>query len=163
MADAVVIDDGGSTRIKRVLPAAGVGEMDSLLNVKGINTTKKGSTHSVNDNFTTVMIVCQDKTGNPFTQTVPLNGGDVEISSALEQKVTAIVNGGKLDLTVFSETSEPIVEAKQHAGKRRYVVSNSGPIQTVKVNGTLVYNTGNGGPLPQGATAPILYTSVVLT
>ena len=162
MADAVVIDDGGSTRIKRVMRGNGVGEMDSLLNIKDINTTRRGSTHSVNDAFTTVMIVCQDKTGKPFAQTMPL-AGDVEISSALEQKVLATVNGGDLDLTLFSDTSEPIVEAKQHAGKRRYVVSNSGPIQTVKVNGTIVYSTGNGGPLPTGANVPILYTSVVLT
>jgi hypothetical protein len=161
MADAVVIDDGGSTRIKRILPGSGVGEMDSLLNVKGITTTRRGSTHSVNDSFTTVMIVCQDKAGQPFTVSVPLNG-DVEISSALGQKVLATPNGAKLDLTVFSDTSEPIVEAKQHAGKRRYVVSNSGPIETVRVNGTLVYNT-SGAPLPQGANTPILYTSVVLS
>jgi len=161
MADAVVIDDGGSTRIKRVLPG-GVGEMDSLLNVKSITTTRRGSTDSVSDSFTTVMIVCQDKTGNPFTLTAALTG-DVEVASALEQNVTARMNGVKLDLTVFSDKSEPIVEAKQHGGKRRYVVSNSGPIETVSVNGTMVYDTRPGGLLPPGASRPILYTSVVLT
>jgi hypothetical protein len=162
MAEPVVIDDGGSTRIKRVLPGNGVGEMDSLLNIKNITTTRRGSTHSVNDPFTTVMIVCQDKTGNPFTLTVGFTG-DVEVASALEQNVLARVNGGNLDLTVFSDRSEPIVEAKQHGGKRRYVVSNSGPIETVKVNGTTVYDTRPGGLLPAGASRPILYTSIVLS
>jgi hypothetical protein len=162
MADPVIIDDGGSTRIKRVLPGTGVGEMDSLLNVKVFTPPRRGSNDSVNDTFTSVMIVCQDKTGNPFTLTVGLTG-DVEIASALGQNVSARMNGSKLDLTVFSDTSEPIVEAKQHGGKRRYVVSNSGPIETVKVNGTLVLDTRPGGLLPAGASRPILYTSVVLS
>jgi hypothetical protein len=162
MADAVVIDDGGSTRIKRMLPGNGVGEMDSLLNIKDLNTTRRGSTHSVNDDFTTVMIVCQDKTGNPFKLTVDLTGA-VEVASALAQNVSAKMNGGNLDLAVFSDKSEPIVEAKQHGGKRRYVVSNSGPIETVKVNGAIVYDTRPGGLLPDGASRPILYTSVVLS
>lgn len=161
MADAVVIDDGGSTRIKRILPG-GVGEMDSLLNITDITTTRRGSTHTVNDSFTTVMIVCQDKTGAPFTLTVNLTGV-VEVASALQQNVSAKMNGGNLDLTVFSDRSEPIVEAKQHGGKRRYVVSNSGPIETVKVNGAIVYDTRPNGLLPQTASRPILYTSVVLT
>jgi hypothetical protein len=162
MAEAVVIDDGGSTRIKRVLGANGVGEMDSLLNVKGITPSpRKGSTHNVNDAFTSVLIVFQDKTGNPFTMTFTLTRG-VDITSALGQNVSAKANGTKLDLTVFSDTSEPIVEAKQHDGKRRYVVSNSGPIETVTVDGTLVLDTRQG-PLPTGANRPILYTSVVLT
>src|SRR5262245_24021425 len=161
MADAVVIDDGGSTRIKRILPG-GVGEMDSLLNIIDLNTTRRGSTHAVSDTFTKAMIVCQDKTGAPFTLTVNLTG-TVEIASALQQNVSAQMNGGNLDLTVFSDRSEPIVEAKQHGGKRRYVVSNSGPIETVKVNGTMVYDTRPNGLLPQGASRPILYTSVVLT
>ena len=136
--------------------------MDSLLNIIDLNTTRRGSTHAVSDTFTTAMIVCQDKTGTPFTLTVTLTG-TVELASALQQNVSAKMNGGKLDLTVFSDRSEPIVEAKQHGGKRRYVVSNSGPIETVKVNGTIVYDTRPNGLLPQGASRPILYTSVVLT
>jgi len=43
------------------------------------------------------------------------------------------------------------------------VVSNSGPIETVKVNGAIVYDTRPNGLLPQTASRPILYTSVVLT
>jgi hypothetical protein len=163
MADPVIIDDGGSTRIKRVLPGNGVGEMDSLLNVKGLTPSpRRGSIETVKEPFTSVLIVCQDKTGSPFTLTFALSS-DVEISSALQQNVLAKINGVNLDLTVFSDTSEPIVEAKQHGGKRRYIVSNSGPIETVKVNGALVLDTRPGGTLPSGASRPILYTSVVLT
>jgi hypothetical protein len=163
MAEPVVIDDGGSTRIKRVLPGNGVGEMDLLLNVKDLTPSpRRGSTDSVNDTFSQVLIVCQDKTGKPFSLTVALSG-DVDIASSLGQNVLAKMNGGSLALTIFSDKSDPIVEAKQHGGKRRYVVSNSGPIQTVTVNGTLVFDTRPGGVLPQGASRPILYTSVVLT
>ena len=41
MGDPVVIDDGGSTRIKRVLPG-GVGDMDSLLNIKDLTPNRRG-------------------------------------------------------------------------------------------------------------------------
>ena len=161
MGEPVVIDDGGSTRIKRVLPG-GVGDMDALLNIKDLAPNRRGSTDTLNDTFTQVLIVCQDKTGNPFTKTVPFSG-EVEIASALQQNVSAKMNGGNFSLTVFSDKSEPIVEAKQHGGKRRYVVSNSGPIESVKVNGTIVFDTRPNGVLPPGANRPILYTSVVLT
>ena len=62
-------------------------------------------------------------------------------------------------------TSDPIVEAKQHKKKRRYVVSNSGPIEKILVDGTIVFNVRQGETtvLPATATKPIVYTSVVLT
>ena len=43
MAEPVIFDDGGSTRIKRVLPGNGVGEMDSLLNVDDLGGGVRGS------------------------------------------------------------------------------------------------------------------------
>src|SRR4029453_10190215 len=109
MADPVIIDDGGSTRIKRVLPGNGVGEMDSLLNVKGLTPSpRRGSSETEKEPFTSVLIVCQDKTGSPFTLTFALSS-DVEISSALQQNVLAKINGVNLDLTVFSDTTKPMV------------------------------------------------------
>ena len=43
MADAVIVDDGGSTRIKRVMSGTAVGAMDSLLDVDDLGAGKKGS------------------------------------------------------------------------------------------------------------------------
>ena len=163
MAAPVIFDDGGSTRIKRVLPGNGVGEMDSLLNVDDLGGGVRGSSHKVNDNFTQVLIVCQDKTGNAFSSSHALNGA-VEVISGLNQQVSAQMVSGDLLLTISSNASDPIVEAKQHKKKRRYVVSNSGPIETVTINGTKVYDTGASGTmLPAGADRPVLYTSIVLT
>lgn len=163
MAAPVIFDDGGSTRIKRVLPGNGVGEMDSLLNVDDLGSGVRGSSHKVNDSFTQVLIVCQDKTGNAFSSSHALKGA-VEVISGLNQQVSAQMVSGDLLLTISSNASDPIVEAKQHKKKRRYVVSNSGPIETVTINGTKVYDTGASGTmLPAGADRPVLYTSIVLT
>ena len=106
------------------------------------------------------LIVCQDKTGNAFSSTHALNGA---VISALNQQVSAQMVSGDLLLTVSSSASDPIVEAKQHKRKRRYVVSNSGPIETVTINGAKVCDTGPNGTLPAGANRPVLYTSIVLT
>jgi hypothetical protein len=164
MADAVIIDDGGSTRIKRQLPGNGIGQMDSLLDVNDLAGGARGSTHDVVDSFTNVLIVCQDKTGKPFSLSMALAAGIiVEVSSALNQRVTAVSDGARLTLTILSNVSDPIVEAKQHKKKRRYVVSNSGPIETVSVGGAVVYDVRAGGSIPAGAVRPIIYTSVVFT
>ena len=120
-----------------------------------------GPAHKVNDNFSQVLIVCQDKTGNAFSSSHALNGA-VEVISGLNQQVSAQMVSGDLLLTVSSSASDPIVEAKQHKKKRRYVVSNSGPIETVTINGAKVYETGPNGTLPPaGANRPVLYTSIV--
>ena len=110
----------------------------------------------MNDTFSQVLIVCQDKTGNAFSSTHALNGA-VEVISGLNQQVSAQMVSGDLLLTVSSSASDPIVEAKQHKRKRRYVVSNSGPIETVRINGTKVCDTGPNGTLPAGANRPVLY------
>jgi hypothetical protein len=45
------------------------------------------------------------------------------------------------------------------------VVSNSGPIEKIVVDGAIVFNVrqGESPVLPATATKPIVYTSVVLT
>jgi hypothetical protein len=164
MADAVIVDDGGSTRIKRVLTGSAVGAMDSLLDVDDRGNGTRGSDHTINDSFSKLLIVIQDKFGKPF-QINDSSFTTVEISSGLAQEITAAKNGTSLTLTVFSGTSDPIVESKQHKKKRRYVVSNSGPIEKVVVDGAVVFNVRQGetAVLPAGASKPIVYTSIVLT
>jgi hypothetical protein len=164
MADAVIVDDGGSTRIKRVMTGSAVGAMDSLLDVDDLGDGTRGSDHTISDSFTKLLIVIQDKFGKPF-QINDSSFSSVEISSGLAQEIIAEKNGTALTLTVFSGTSDPIVESKQHKKKRRYVVSNSGPIEKVVVDGAIVFNVRQGetNVLPAGAAKPIVYTSIVLT
>jgi hypothetical protein len=165
MADTVIIDDGGSTRIKRVMTGTAVGAMDSLLDVDDLGNGTRGSDHTIGESFSNLLVVIQDKFGKPF-QINDSSFTNVSVSSGLAQEITAVKNGGaSLTLTVFSSTSDPIVESKQHKKKRRYVVSNSGPIEKVVVDGSIVFNVRQGETtvLPAGATKPIVYTSVVLT
>ena len=164
MADAIIFDDGGSTRIKRILTGTAVGAMDSLLDVDDLGDGTRGSAHTINDSFSKLLIVIQDKFGKPF-QITDSSFATVEISSGLSQQITAVKDAASLTLTVFSGTSDPIVESKQHKKKRRYVVSNSGPIEKILVDGAIVFNVRQGETtvLPATATKPIVYTSVVLT
>jgi hypothetical protein len=164
MADAVIVDDGGSTRIKRVMTGSAVGAMDSLLDVDDLGNGTRGSDHTINDTFSKLLIVIQDKFGKPF-QINDSSFTMVEVSSGLSQEIVADKSSGSLTVTVFSATTDPIVESKQHKKKRRYVVSNSGPIEKIAVDGAIVFNVRQGetNVLPSGATKPIVYTSVVLT
>jgi hypothetical protein len=164
MAEAVIVDDGGSTRIKRVMAGSAVGAMDSLLDVDDFGNGTRGSDHTINDSYSQLLIVIQDKFGKPF-QINDSSFTTVEISSGLAQDITAVKNGSSLKLTVFSSSSDPIVESKQHKKKRRYVVSNSGPIEKITVDGAIVFNVRPNEPsvLPAGASKPIVYTSIVLT
>jgi len=164
MADTVIIDDGGSTRIKKVTTTTAVGAMDSLLDVDDRGDGTTGSDHTITDSYSHLRIVIQDKIGKAFEIT-DASFTNVVISSGLAQEITVDKNTTSLTLSVFSATSDPIVESKQHKRKRRYVVSNSGPIEKILVDGTIVFNVRKNETtvLPAGATKPIVYTSVVLT
>jgi hypothetical protein len=159
MADAVIVDDGGSTRIKRLM-SNGIGEMDSLLDVDDLTTppNSRGSTHDLNKVYDNAVIGCQDDTGAVTNVPIDSSFGTIEISSQLDQSVLIKKTNTKLTITVFSKVADPIVEAKQHKKKRRYVVANSGPIQTVKVDGTKIYDVNNS---PTGRS--VIYTSLVVT
>ena len=164
MPDTVIIDDGGSTRIKKVTTTTAVGAMDSLLDVVDRPDGTHGSDHTITDSYSHLRIVIQDKLGKPF-QITDASFTSVAISSGLDQEITVDKDTTSLTLTVFSATSDPIIESKQHKKKRRYVVANSGPIEKILVDGAIVFNIRQGETtvLPTGATKPIVYTSVVLT
>ena len=164
MADAVIVDDGGSTRIKRMMNGNAVGAMDSLLDVDNLPDGTRGSDHKITDSFSHLLIVVQDKLGKPF-EIKDSSFTSVTISSGLAQEISAVKNSTSMTLTIFSGVSDPIVESKQHNKKRRYVVSNSGPIEKITVDGTVVFNVRKGETevKPALAQTPIVYTSVVLT
>jgi hypothetical protein len=162
MADAVIVDDGGSTRIKRLMN--GIGEMDKLLDVDNLTDPAgtRGSSDSINKTYANLLIVCQDEDGAPKSQAIT-TFTTIEVASELSQNVRLKKDAGGLRITIFGTGSDPIVEAKQHKKRRRYIVSNSGPIQTITVDGTLVYDVTNTAKLPAGVNLPIIYTSLVIT
>ena len=167
MADAVIVDDGGSTRIKRLAGGGTIGALDNLLDVNNLPPSAvipagaRGSFDDINKAYSTVTIACQNDVGKAFS-TAGAPFSTIEVTSQLNQRLVISKTGTKLTITVFSTVSDPIVEAKQQNKKRRYVVSNSGPIDTIRIDGTLVYDVP-GGTLIPGATGTIIYSSLVVT
>ena len=106
MADAIIFDDGGSTRIKRVMstPTA-VGAMDSLLDVDDLGGGKRGSGHSLSATYSNLLIVIQDKFGKPF-QINDSSFTTVEISSGLAQEIVADTSGFAGDHPVAGKTQK---------------------------------------------------------
>ena len=159
--DAVIIDDGGSTRIKQQNRT-----LDDLLN----------GTDSTANPFTTcqLSIVNIDAdgvatqadlvtSGGASTPTpIPFNKGEAVVITSGDQKTTItfdrINSRLQIDLTPSASTGpKPIVEARQAgSGQRRYIVSNAGAISEVLYNP----NTGPNKTFtpPPGAT----YTMVRL-
>jgi hypothetical protein len=169
MGDPVIFDDGGSTRIRRVLLGGGIGAMNSLLDVGPLKAMAgvpvpagtPGSQHKINSAFANIVVVFQDSTGAAFT-IGPTAFANCEVTSG-DQKVRGdiVAAGTALVITAFSLAGqEPLVEAKQHHGKRHYVVTNAPSADQVAIDGRVVLDTS--AP-PMGAVAPILFTSVVLT
>jgi hypothetical protein len=157
MADPVIVDDGGSTRIKRL--TNGVGAMNGLLDVDP-NANPPQSTESVHGPFSHITVVTIDESG---TATQALDSDLVAndsftISSANDQfTVGAVDHTGKLTLSLQGTASNmPLVEARQFAKKRLYEVTNAGPIQ--QISGIL-----NGLPANISVPGTNIYTAVVLS
>jgi hypothetical protein len=157
MADPIVCDCGGSTRLKRI--DGGVGDMPGLLNVsvldpcvEGLDPEKKqvlerllsqypnatGSQQTIppgNTPFQNMTILFQDASGKPFTIPVQLPKSCFLIESGSGQKVRGdfIQTSGDLVLTVFSTIRgvDPLVEAKQF---RVNSTNNAGQRRYIVVN-----------------------------
>ena len=163
MPGPVIIDDGGSMRIRRVEGNL-VGEMDELLYVDSGSLESHPSI--IKDNFSQVLIVWQNKDGVPASHK-PTFKNDVEVVCQFNQKIRLKNAGGELQIKVIGGPMEPMVHAKQQNKKRSYVVSNSGPIEKVWVDNVLEYDTVSGkagnGPASIQIEKPIVFTSVVLS
>jgi hypothetical protein len=159
MADPIVFDCGGSTRIKRIL-ANGFGDMPSLLDVHDLSggslpgtgplpPRATGSQQSVRPSdgpFAKMTIMFQDAAGTPFTIPVPALPNSFLIMSNLGQNVRGdfVPVAGEIELiiTLFSTVADPLVAAKQlrldasRQSRRRYIVDNAGPFKTITLNDT---------------------------
>ncbi len=164
MAAPVIIDDGGSTRLKQLGP----GKLDNLLEVANVGGTNQSSDIAEGE-FSQIKIVCVDETGAATTITpggapIALVVNDTfEVFSGNHRVHGRIVDrssnppftAADCEITVKAIGGiEPMVEARHHKQQRRYIISNAPAIDKVVVNAA--------GP-PQ--TFPIqnaIYTVVIL-
>jgi hypothetical protein len=185
MANPIVFDCGGSTRIKKLLASGKYGAMNGLLDVGDLTPPPAllpgtgplpggatGSQQKVDGPYVSMSLMFQDSTGVPFL--VPVNPlpNSFLISSTQDQNVRGdfVANPGgagpDLVVTVYSTVSDPLVEAKQgrdltaKKGRRRYVVANAGAIRTLMINDTLplVFDSNNPAipPVAPGLIGPTL-------
>jgi hypothetical protein len=159
MAEPVIFDDGGSTRIKQIKGTTANGKLDELLDK--MQDTAKGP-------FTQITISCIDtngKSGPPTGATATtfpiamVNNDTFKIHSGDHRVEGKITGGANCQITVSGvNNTEPVIEARHSKAKdqRRYVVSNAPSIDKVDVNAT--------GPV-QSFTVPAgtVYTIVILS
>jgi hypothetical protein len=141
MADPVVIDDGGSTRIKQLTDNS---DMDGLIGAHSdLANGRYESPPPVLPRCTLTVVHINSNAAAATVPAVPLNTGDiVEIVSQNGQMTTVVYRVTRqLDITVSPAAggAEPMVEARQSGSRRRYIVTNAGTIQTVThVRGAVV-------------------------
>ena len=162
-ADAVIIDDGGSTRIKQ-LKGVATGHMDDFLD------KKKG--HPDGD-FSNLRIVALKADGTTLlTRNKAMQKSDsFTITSVNAQLVLCEMenNGKTIHLSLDAEPAvkalgvEPMVEAKQHGQQRRYIVSNSGPIKKIEFTDDSAGTTTTLFDITASPDKDSVYTMVILT
>lgn len=150
MAEPVIVDDGGSTRIRQV----GKHLDDLLIDLKE-KAKKVGNPVSLHVLFLRPDCILSE------VGSVPLADKDeIEIASGNGQRVNITVNKGlhfDLDLEMIGTLEDPILEARQYSDRRpgrnvqqrRYVIVNAGSIDTIKVK---------NGPVFDASAARSLYT-----
>src|SRR5882672_9760561 len=136
-AEPLIIDDGGSTRIKQAKDDV---NMDKLLKTPHTDGADGTFINTVTGNARCRVKILTIGANGASTPSGPYDFGGGEtavIVSQLGQKVTLRLDAaGSLQVTLTSSAGggpQPIVEAKQSELRRRYVVSNAGPVDTVTV------------------------------
>src|SRR5262245_22796786 len=153
MADAVIIDDGGSTRIKQLRLTTASGKMDDLLEVKVIAGSAQ-STDTAIGSFSQLRIACikadgtsspPDLAGAPAVGTFPIAmgvGHTFEVQSGKHRVKGKIVDNSTTKPAPFTAADceitvkgtagiDPIVEARHSVLQRRYIISNAPLIDQV--------------------------------
>ena len=160
MSTPVIFDDGGSTRLKLV--NAGFGAMNTLLDVD-TSANPPASSAIVNGPFNRIIGVTIDMTGTAATfLNTALNANDTFLitSDGGQALAGSIDAGGRCTITLApsqGNSPAPLVEAKQFKKKRRYVVSNAGPILSVSLNNVVMFNA-----IPLPAPNATVYSTVIL-
>jgi len=167
MASPVVIDDGGSTRIKQLKNNA---TMDGLMgqDVLGADVFKDNAADPFVDNtgaFRCHMEVRYHDDNDAQHHLVPVGGLDLLISdvvtiSSKNGQVAEITFTAAGLLTIELKNAGgaiPIVDSKRDAKRRRYIVTNAGAILRVDVA-----RLGGGivNPIYNAAVNPSMYTMV---
>ena len=165
----LVIDDGGSTRIKWMGKESGAkiaGIMHGIMSVQPDGRGKNKSSHGIrNEPYTNIRIMQLFKLADPAKQDFPFpKGAILHVFSHLGQRVEVENTGKGLSISLSGDPIEPVVEARQHDMKRRYIVTNSGQIEKIDIdygggNKKLPYDIANY-KLPKDQP---IYTCVVLT
>jgi hypothetical protein len=138
-AEPLIIDDGGSTRIKQLKDDV---NMDKLLGLAGVFADKAaGEFEEPVGTFKCSVKVRYHETDGSHHILPPADADRVlqhddkiEIVSQNGQVVTLSFDAGNkmvVKLTSSAAGIDPIVEAKQNGRQRRYVVTNAGPVLTV--------------------------------
>ena len=171
MADAVVIDDGGSTRIKQLKGAGTNGKLDGLLDQA--KDFAKGP-------FARLRIACINELGEsrpPNLNGAPAPAANFPIEMQEDHTYKLFSGSQRVECRIVNRSAEPaesagtiadcqitvsgingidpVIEARQNNGQRRYIVSNAPSINRIDVNaaGAAVTYT-----VPDGT----LYTVVIL-
>lgn len=158
MADPVIMDDGGSIRIRQIGP---VTKLDGLLdgsaaanNPTATKFSKVHIGHHANDG---THHLHPSGGGTPgFTK---LNPGDViTITAASEQVVqVTLVTATNLQLDLTTGDSAEVEARTDAGGQRVYLIANADVIETVAINGVNVFDNTGGGP-----TLPSILTMVAI-
>jgi hypothetical protein len=157
MPDPVIIDDGGSTRLKR-LTDSGSATMNGLLNVDP-HSRPPQSSDSLPGPFNHIRVVTIDRGGTPTRKDYDLVAADkfTILSCNGQSAVGTIDVAGQLTITLEGETNNaPLVEAILSQNQLRYEVTNAGRIHQISV--TLNGNNNTIDDLEQN-----LYTTVVVS
>jgi hypothetical protein len=166
MGRPVIVDDGGSIQItwKQNRPIGrAAGKMDGLLDVRenDVNPPRKWisecEVHDPGQPYSQASIawVREDRASG----TQQLNQFQrILVSTDLSQNVeVTMVQGGKLNIMLYSHDVEPIIESKYINKKRSYAVINGGRINRIE------YDDQNGVNQEFIFPGPTVYMSVVIT
>lgn len=167
MGRPVIVDDGGSIRIKfNEDPSASDkhprGKMDGLFNVEKGTSPKwessevvkgHGQGPSTDYEYSNARLAYVDENGLVSSNKLVPFQKDVVVFTDRKLKVKLEIKAKKLKVSILSDGDEPIIESRGNNRKRGYVVVNGGNINKVEFDGVQAN-------MP---VKPTIYLGVVIT